>query len=295
MTEKIVITDEVAGGRLDAAVAMLTDRSRSSLAKLLKQGLICVDGQTATGKQPAVAGQIVEIGMLPSPEEYEAPGLKILYEDDDLLVVDKPAGLAVHLSESGRPQPTVAAFAREYGVIDDDPDRPGIVHRLDKDTSGLLVIAKNPSAKQFLQNEFKKRQVKKTYLALISGHLKDDQATIDLPIDRSRKRPTKRAVVPGGRPSKTHYKVIEAFSGFSLLEVELETGRTHQIRVHFSHLGHPVAGDQLYGGPKLNGLDTQFLHASKLSFTSPSGKNIKVESPLPKQLKMVLESLHSKV
>ncbi len=295
MSRKVIIPDSAAGERLDVVLAKITGQSRSSLQKLFKEGKITIDGQTASAKQTAVESQQVEISNLEVDEMPPAPSLEVLYEDDDLMVVEKPSGLAVHLSESGRPQPTVAAFAKEYGVVDEDDDRPGIVHRLDKDTSGLLVIAKNPASKDFLQQQFKDRNVDKTYIALVRGHMPEDEATINLPIERDRKRPTRRAVIPGGRGSVTHYKVIEQLDGYSLLEIKLETGRTHQIRVHFSHLGHPVAGDDLYGGPAIKGLKGQFLHAAKISFTSPSGERVEVESELPADLKNTLESLRKEV
>lgn len=295
MSRKVIIPQSAAGERLDVVLAQITGQSRSSIQKLIKSGKIQENGLPVTAKQPAAADQEIYVGSDEIESMPPAPELKVMYEDDDLIVVEKPSGLAVHLSESGRPQATVAAFAKEYGVIDDDDDRPGIVHRLDKDTSGLLVIAKNPQAKDFLQGQFRERKVEKTYLALVRGHMQTDEATINLPIERDRKRPTKRAVVPGGRASVTHYKVVEHLEGYSLLEINLETGRTHQIRVHFSHLGHPVAGDELYGGPEIKGLNGQFLHAAKISFIAPSGKRVELESPLPPNLKSTLESLREKV
>jgi 23S rRNA pseudouridine1911/1915/1917 synthase len=295
MSQKIVIPDSAAGERLDIVLANLTGASRSAIQKLFKAGKIEINGEPLVAKQQAIPGQVIFIGQLEVEEMPPSPQLEVLFEDNDLLVVEKPSGLAVHLSESGRAQATVAAFAKDYGVIDDEDERPGIVHRLDKDTSGLLVIAKNPEAKSFLQGQFRNRKVEKTYLALVRGRMASPQATINLPIERDRKQPTKRAVVPGGRASVTHYQVIEEFEGFSLLEIKLETGRTHQIRVHFSHLGHPVAGDELYGGPHIKGLKGQFLHASKISFIAPSEERIDIESPLPENLKNILESLREKV
>lgn len=295
MSQKVVITKAAAGERLDVALAQVTGQTRSSLQKLFKLECIKIQGQLASPKQLAELGQEVFIDQPEKEKMPPAPQLNVVYEDDDLFIVDKPAGLAVHLSESGKPQATVAAFAKEYGVIDDDDERPGIVHRLDKDTSGLLLIAKNENSKEYLQAQFRDRKVNKTYWALLRGHMAEDEATINLPIERDRKNPTKRSVVPGGRSSITHYRVVERFNGFSLLEIKLETGRTHQIRVHFSHLGHPVAGDQLYGGPQLAGLDSQFLHAKRIAFTAPSGKYIDVQCPLPIYLKNTLESLREKV
>jgi 23S rRNA pseudouridine1911/1915/1917 synthase len=177
-------------------------------------------------------------------------------------------------------------------VVDADSERPGIVHRLDKDTSGLLVLAKNPTAKAFLQDQFKQRTIAKTYLALVRGRLSEPEAVIRLPIGRNRNQPVKRAVVPGARPAETAYRVIREYPGATLVEVTLHTGRTHQIRVHFSHLGHPVLGDTMYGERQRSvGLGRQFLHAARLGFTAPSGRAVEVESPLPADLAAFLERL----
>jgi 23S rRNA pseudouridine1911/1915/1917 synthase len=293
MSRHLVITEEAAGERLDVTLAKLTGLSRSQVQKRLADGTILMDGQLATSKDLSRAGSKVTLIDAPVEALSAVPNLAILYEDEDMLAIDKPAGLAVHLSESGREQPTVAAFAAAHGVHDDDPERQGIVHRLDKDTSGVLVLAKHPQAKAYLQQQFKERRVDKTYLALVRGRMDEPQATINLPIDRSRKQPTKRAVVPGGRPAVTHYRVLQELNGVSLLEVKLETGRTHQIRVHFAHLGHPVVGDELYGGPKLPNLNRQFLHASRLQLVAPNGKTVAIESPLPQDLETVLTNLKS--
>jgi 23S rRNA pseudouridine1911/1915/1917 synthase len=175
-------------------------------------------------------------------------------------------------------------------VQDADKTRPGIVHRLDRDTSGLVVIAKHPAAKTYLQKLFKTRRVKKTYQALLVGRIKPDAAVIKLPIDRKPGQPTKRAVVKGGREAVTVYRLLKAFPGYSLVEVQPETGRTHQLRVHFSHLGHPMVGDSIYGRsePKLG---RHWLHAAKLEFKSPSGRKLKLSSPLPAELKTWVDQL----
>lgn len=292
MSRKLEISAAAEGQRLDLALAQETGDARNQILKLIKSGSVRVNGVSAIAKQQVKAGDRVEID---APDEEAAsapPDLEILYDDDDVLVINKPAGLAVHLSESGNPQPTVADFAADQGVEDDDEERPGIVHRLDKDTSGVMVLAKNLLAKAFLQEQFKSRQVKKTYLALVQGRLPQGEAEIRLPIGRSRKAPIKRAVVPGGRESTTHYKVICEFAGATLVEIDLQTGRTHQIRVHFGHIGHPVVGDTLYGDDKPpRTLHRQFLHAKELQFTTPSGKNVKISSPIPEELQDYLDSL----
>lgn len=286
MTEKLTLAAEASGERLDVALAKYTDRTRSQVQKLLKENRIKINGEFGSARTVVGGGE--EIIIAPAPEEPTpaAPNIPILFEDKDMIVIDKPAGLVVHLSETGRPQPTVAAFAATR-VEDTDTERPGIVHRLDKETSGVLVIAKTPESKDWLQKQFQERKVDKHYVALVAGRLKEHEATINLPIGRSRKQPTKRAVLPGGRPSVTHYKVEREIDGATLVDVVLETGRTHQIRVHFAHIGHPVIGDDLYGNPDPK-LHRFFLHAASISIDSPSGRRMTINSPLPTELKTYL-------
>jgi 23S rRNA pseudouridine1911/1915/1917 synthase len=285
------------GQRLDVAVAAASGISRNQIHHCIKSGLVAIDGQTVINvKQEVQGGEVVTISEPTAQAAAAVPELTILYEDDDVLVIDKPAGLVVHASESGRIQPTVAAFAHARGVEDKDTVRPGIVHRLDKDTSGVMIIAKNEVAKEFLQRQFRKRSVDKHYLALVRGRMTEAEAEIRLPVGRDRRAPVKRAVVPGAREAITAYRVAHEYPGASLVEIGLKTGRTHQIRVHFSHLGHPVVGDTLYGeakGPA--GLSRQFLHASSLSIELPSGQRISVVSPLPPELKQYLQHLGSAV
>ena len=189
----------------------------------------------------------------------------------------------------------MADFARLH-TTDPDPDRPGIVHRLDRDTSGLVVLAKHPDAKSYLQQQFSSRSVHKTYLALVVGHLKPAEAVINLPLGRDPAHPLRRAVAPGGRAAVTRYRTLTSFPGYSLLEANPETGRTHQIRVHLASLGHPVAGDTTYGPPKRPlGLKRQFLHASKLNLATPSGQKLELESPLPLDLEQTLRRLEARV
>lgn len=216
--------------------------------------------------------------------------LPVIYEDADVLAIDKPAGILTHAAP-GQSGDTVADLVKDQ-TSDDVPERAGIVHRLDKETSGLLVIAKNTSAREFLQAQFKDRAVKKTYLALVAGRLKLAKAVIDLPIGRKLSNPTKWSVRPGGRPAVTKYEVLAEYPGYCLVKVQPQTGRTHQIRVHFSHLGHPVAADTVYGPTKRpTGLARHFLHASAIEFTTPSGKDLKLESALPADLQKFLDTL----
>lgn len=296
-TQLFEVTQSLMGERVDVGVATILKISRSAALKLIKNGGVKVDGELTKPSFILSAGDKITVQQFAEVmPDIAPPDLDILYEDSDVMVVNKPAGLAVHLSETGRPQPTVAAFAAARGVVDSDIERPGIVHRLDKDTSGVIVIAKAPIAKEYMQKLFAKRQVSKTYWALVAGRLKDSEATIRLPVDRSRSKPVKRSVVPGGRAAVTHYKVLEELPGASLIEVSLETGRTHQIRVHFNHLGHPVVGDRLYNNTKgAHALSRQFLHAKEISFMGPSNQLIKVSCPLPDDLSEYLNGLRDKI
>lgn len=208
--------------------------------------------------------------------------LHTIFEDADVLVIDKPAGLVVHAGNMKGTGKTLVDLIRDK-VADPDEQRPGIVHRLDKDTSGVLVIAKNPSAKAFLQAQFKQRLVKKEYLAAVVGRPRLSRARLDWPIARHVKNPLKRMVRPNGKPAITEYEVLESRNGMSLLCVRPLTGRTHQIRVHLSHLGHPVIGDWLYGRTDSR-LARHFLHALSLQLQLTDGANQPFRSPLPADL-----------
>ena len=214
--------------------------------------------------------------------------LPVVYQDQDIAVIDKPAGIMVHPA-AGSSSPTIVDFARTISS-DPDPQRPGIVHRLDRDTSGLLIIAKTTDAKLHLQQQFKTHQVKKTYLLLVHGYPEPSAATLRLPVGRAQ-NPTRRAVTPQGRPAETSYSTLERFRGYSLIEATPLTGRTHQLRVHFQHIGHPIVGDLLYGHEPNLGLRRQFLHAARLEFVTPAGDPLRLESPLPTELQQVLAEL----
>jgi 23S rRNA pseudouridine1911/1915/1917 synthase len=296
MKRRLHLPTDAAGQRLDVVLAAITGLSRSQLQKRLREGLVAVDGVVVNSKYTPRGGEMVALLELPATATPVVPKLPILYEDDDVLVIDKPAGLLVHASESGKLQPTVAAFARAHGVRDNDAARPGIVHRLDRDTSGVMVLAKTLAAKADLQRQFKNRRVGKTYIALVRGHLSQAEAIINLPIGRDRTRPLRRAVVPGGRLATTQYRVVAEYPGATLVEIDLHTGRTHQIRVHFSHIGHPILGDALYGDTvPTPGLPRQFLHASQLALQLPSGRPMSFRSPLPLDLQIYLDSLNNTV
>lgn len=291
MKKQYIISADQAGPRLDVVMASLTSIPRSQLQKHFKAGDITLNGSVSRPSYLVQHGDVVELQLSePTHTILEPPQLSVVYEDEDILVINKPAGLLTHPVPDQVPQVSVVAFAREH-TSDPDPDRPGIVHRLDRDTSGLLIIAKHAAAKDFMQRQFASGLVHKTYLALVEGHLKRGQALIDLPIGRSKSAPIKRAVVQDGKPAQTQYKVICEYEHHSLLELKPRTGRTHQIRVHMAFIGHPVVGDALYNRSNRLGLKRHFLHASGLEFNTPSSKPVKLESPLAPELQEVLDNL----
>jgi 23S rRNA pseudouridine1911/1915/1917 synthase len=292
MKRNLIVSEGAAGKRLDLFLSNELGITRSQVQKQLKLGYITVSGETQRAGYLIGTGDRVTANI-PEAEvsANAAPDIPIIYEDDDILVIDKPAGLAVHHGSGTAGAATVADFARLHST-DPDPDRPGIIHRLDLDTSGLLIIAKTPDTKIMMQHQFARREVHKTYYALTYGHVNPPEAIINLPLDRDPAKPLRRAVVSGGRESVTRYLTLAKFDSYTLLEVKPETGRTHQIRVHLATMGHPVVGDRTYGPRERPlGLNRQFLHAAGLEFTLPSGQSITLNSPLPEDLALVLESL----
>ena len=294
-------------GRVDRYVADATGLSRSYVQKLISDGRLTADGVALRANAMIVPGteilldvpEPIALDLAPSPD---IP-LTIVYEDEDMLIVDKPAGLVVHPSAGHHDGDTLvnALLARaggsEYGGIA-GVARPGIVHRLDRDTSGLLMVAKHDAAQASLMAQLKARRVRKTYLALVQGSVSAAVGRIEAPIGRDPKQRTRMAVVPDGRPSVTGYRVRERFADWTLLELDLVTGRTHQIRVHLEAIGHPVAGDPVYGtgtsrrGP--DGLDRLFLHAWRLELASPGdGDLIRATAVLPPELEGALERLRA--
>ena len=291
--------------RLDTYVARRLDLSRTQVARLCEEGLIQIDGQSAKKSDTVSEGQRIDV-VVPPPApvtlEPEDIPLSIVYQDEALLVVDKPAGLVVHPAP-GHPRGTlvnallfhVADLAGVGGRL-----RPGIVHRLDRDTSGLLVVAKRDSAHQALSRDLADRRVRRTYTAATWGHLRESPTTVDAPIGRDRRDRQRMAVVEGGRSAVTHVRVRERWAAAELVEVALETGRTHQIRVHLAHLGHPMVGDTVYGPGWERGMGgtgrswaremarrvpRQFLHAARLAFAHPdTGAAMSFEAPLPSDL-----------
>jgi 23S rRNA pseudouridine1911/1915/1917 synthase len=294
-------------GRVDRVVADATGLSRSHVQKLISDGRLTADGVALRANTVVAPGLELRLDV-PEPIPLElAPAhdipLTIVYEDDDLLIVDKPAGLVVHPGAGHRDGDTLvnALLARaggaEYGGIA-GVARPGIVHRLDRDTSGLLMVAKHDAAQRSLMTQLKARRVRKTYLALVAGSVSAAVGRIEAPVGRDPRHRTRMAVVPDGRPCTTGYRVRERFRDWTLLELDLVTGRTHQIRVHLDAIGHPVAGDPVYGtgtsrrGP--DGLQRLFLHAWRLELASPRrGDLIRAMAELPSELEDVLEGLRA--
>jgi 23S rRNA pseudouridine1911/1915/1917 synthase len=302
-TRTLPVPDGLDGLRVDAGLAKLLGFSRTVAAALAEDGSVLVDGAPAGKSDRLVSGAWLEV-TLPEPDRPPAriaervPGLRVLHEDSDVIVVDKPVGVAAHPSP-GWTGLTVLGGLAAAGVevaTSGVAERQGIVHRLDVGTSGVMVVAKSEHAYSALKRGFKQRCVDKHYRALVQGHPDPSRGTIDAPIDRHPKHDWRFAVVAGGKPSVTHYEVIDAFRAASLCDVTLETGRTHQIRVHFAALRHPCCGDLVYGAdPALAsrlGLTRQWLHASRLGFPHPSdGRWVEFTSDDPDDLRSALDVL----
>lgn len=297
------IPDSLAGERADVGVSRLTGISRSKAANLISDGLVRMGSRTVSRADKLTAGMVLRVA--PEPERLSdhaadepVVDLKIVYCDDDIVVVDKPVGVAAHPSP-GWTGPTVTNGLRAAGISLAEvgaAEREGVVHRLDVGTSGLMVVARTPLAYSSLKSQFKERTVGKTYHALVQGHPDPSSGTIDAPIGRHPSHDYRFAVLNDGKPSITHYKTLEAFSYASLLEVDLETGRTHQIRVHMSAIHHPCCGDLTYGADpslaKRLGLQRQWLHAVQLTITHPqTDERMSFESPYPDDLAHALEVL----
>jgi 23S rRNA pseudouridine1911/1915/1917 synthase len=300
----LLVPEGLDGERLDAALARLFGLSRSRAAELIGEGNVLVDGQPAAKSDRVLAGSPLTVTLPPPPvpviDELPVPGMEIVYEDDDIVVVDKPRGVAAHPTP-GWTGPTVLGGLLAAGhtvATSGAAERQGIVHRLDANTTGLMVVAKSELAYSVLKQAFRDRTVDKTYHALVQGHPDPLRGTIDAPIGRHPSGDGRFAVVADGRPSVTHYDTLEAFRAASLLTVKLETGRTHQIRVHMAALRHPCCGDFLYGAdPALArrlGLTRQWLHAVRLSFAHPAdGREVTFESKYPDDLARALDILRT--
>jgi 23S rRNA pseudouridine1911/1915/1917 synthase len=285
------------GSRLDSFVSgRLPGLSRTYIQRLIADGCITVNGQAVRPSHKVGDGDCIDVTVpppMPSTLAAEDIPLNIVYEDKDLLVIDKPAGLTVHPAPGSPSHTLVNALLARFTDLPAAGDllRPGIVHRLDKDTSGLMLVARNRVALNKLAGQFKARSVVKAYLVLVRGHLSPESGFIDAPIGRDPCNRKRMAVVDGGRPARTGYRVIRYVGDCTLLEARLETGRTHQIRVHLSAIGYPVVGDTTYG-VKSPLLSRQFIHACRLGFKLPSsGQYVEFESALPPDLQQALDKI----
>lgn len=299
----LLVPDGLAGERVDVGLARMFGISRSKAAELVSQGLVHLDGTTAAKSDRLLPGSLLEVALPPAADPLEisaelVDGLKVLHDDESIVVIDKPVGVAVHPS-MGWTGPTVVGHlvAAGYRIATSGaPERQGIVQRLDVGTSGVMVICKGERAYSVLKNAFRNREIDKTYHALVQGHPDPLSGTIDAPIGRAPKSDWKFAVREDGKHSVTHYETLEAHRFASLLEIQLETGRTHQIRVHMAALKHPCVGDLTYGAdPTLARrlrLERQWLHAVKLGFTHPdSGDYVEYTSTYPDDLTDALEKI----
>lgn len=295
MTSVQIVPDGLDGERVDAAASRMTGVSRSRIADLADAGKVLLDGQAVSKATRVSGGSLLEVSLEPprvvTVVPREVQGVRIVHDDADIVVVDKPAGVATHPS-LGWDGPSVTEHLSAAGfhiATSGAPERQGVVQRLDVGTSGLLVIAKSESAYSILKQAFRDRTVTKIYHTLVQGHPDPFVGTIEAPIARHPGADWRMAIITGGRHSVTHYETIEAFRGATLLQVHLETGRTHQIRVHMQAIAHPCVGDPLYGGdPVLAsrlGLDRQWLHAQELGFVHPgSGEGVRFTSDYPADL-----------
>lgn len=298
----LIVSPTDAGQRLDAWLASQPlNLTRSHIQKLVTAGKVSVDGRAGRNNLRLRAEQTVTVVVdEPQPLQLVAQDLAvpIVYEDSDLVVVNKPQGMVTHPAQGNRSGTLVNALLWQVGDLSgiNGVQRPGIVHRLDKDTTGLLVVAKHDQAHLRLSAELKARQIKREYLALVHGGFRQEQGTVDAPIARHPTLRKQMAVVPGGRPAITHYQVEERLGQYSLLLLRLDTGRTHQIRVHLAHIGHPVVGDPVYG-PKKSAfqLPGQLLHAFRLTFRHPvSGQELQFTAPLPDYFARILQQLRDR-
>ena len=293
-------TEEARGKRLDAYLAdTLEELTRSAAANLIEAGAVLVDGKAAAKSYKIMGGETVEV-TLPEPEPIDAAAqnipLDVVYEDGDVIVVNKPSGMVVHPAP-GHPDGTLVnallyhcgeSLSGIGGAL-----RPGIVHRIDRDTSGLIIAAKNDAAHQSLTSQLSDHTLGRTYECIVTGNLREDKGTVDAPIARHPTDRKKMAVVQGGRNAVTHWEVIARYPGYTHVRCRLETGRTHQIRVHMAYLGHPILGDTVYGNKKeVPGLTGQCLHAVGLQFLHPrTGELVQLSCPLPEEFTKMLRKI----
>ena len=297
--KKELIVEIEESKRIDAYISENTEYSRTAIQRLLEENKIMVNGKKEKASYKVQNGDKIEIEEEPAKEiELKAQDipLEILYEDDDIIVVNKPKGMVVHPA-NGNPDGTlvnaIMSICKDSLSGIGGEIRPGIVHRLDKNTSGTIIIAKNDKAHINLSEQLKNHEIKKTYIALVRGIVKENNATINMPIGRSKKDRKKMDVDKNGKEAITHFKVLKRYKDCTLLEINIETGRTHQIRVHLSHIGYPIIGDDVYSNGKNKwNIKGQCLHAKELDFKHPiTGKYIHIEAKLPEYFEKILEEL----
>lgn len=301
--EKYIVEAEEQGKRLDMYISSKDEElTRTSAQRLIEQGDILVNNKKVKVAYKVSEGDIIAVEkQMPKEIEIKAQNIPvdIVYEDDDIIVVNKPKGMVVHPA-NGNPDGTlvnaIMAICKDSLSGIGGEIRPGIVHRLDKDTSGLLIVAKNDKAHVNMSEQIKNHEVEKTYIALVKGFVKENEATINMPIGRSTKDRKKMAVSKNGKNAVTHFKVIERFVNYTLLEVKIETGRTHQIRVHLSQIGYPIVGDAVYSNGKNEwGIEGQCLHAKSLKFKHPiTGKEMFIEAPMPEYFENIIKELEKR-
>lgn len=290
MKHTLRVPEESPRQRADVFVAsQLPELSRSFWNKQFELGRITLDGAAVKPARPVEHGDVLEV-LLPDVS-IEAVELPIIYEDADVLVINKPAGILTHAKGPISDEFTVADFIRPRTTDGLDTNRPGIVHRLDRDTSGVLIAAKNNEAKRWLQRQFALRKAKKSYIALVVGKVEPPEATLRLPIERNPKAPQTFRVGAGGKDAETHYKVAEQLPRHTLVSLQPHTGRTHQLRVHMHYLRHPIVGDRLYGKPDKLLANRLFLHAEKLEITLPNRERRIFSAPLTPELTSYLEKV----
>lgn len=295
-----IVDEEKTNIRIDKAIGLIENTlSRVAIQRLLDEGNILVNGKTTKASYKTKLGDEITIKKEPPKKvnivAQDIP-IEVLYEDEDIIVVNKPKGIVVHPA-NGNPDGTLVnaimnicgnSLSGIGGEI-----RPGIIHRLDKDTSGVLIIAKNDMAHINISNQIKNRQTKKIYIALVRGVIKENEATINMPIGRSKKDRKKMAVTKDGKEAVTHFKVLKRYDNFTLLEIKIDTGRTHQIRVHMAEIGYPIVGDYVYSnGKNPFNVEGQMLHAKQIEFVHPrTGKEMKIEAPIPEYFQKILNEM----
>ena len=301
--KELVVKDNNQKKRLDSyIVEELEDLSRTTVKRLIDEEKILVNGKKQKSSYKPEMGDVISIDMPEAREiKLEAQNIPVpvIYEDNDIIVVNKPKGMVVHPA-NGNPDGTlvnaILAMCKNSLSGIGGEIRPGIVHRLDKDTSGLLIVAKNDTAHIKMSKQIQDRKVTKKYIALVKGVIAENEATIDLPIARSTKDRKKMGVDPNGKNAITHFKVLKRYDKYTLLELKIDTGRTHQIRVHMSYIGHPVVGDSVYSNGKNEfDIEGQMLHARYLEFKHPiTGEELKLEGPIPEYFESILKKLENR-